>query len=73
MTSNTSSINVILLILVIPRLQIEPVALRHAEVMRQAMGDVGVDGALALDDLINPPRRHADVAGQMPDAYSSRS
>ena len=31
-----------------------------------------VDGALALDDVINSPRRHADVAGEMPDADSSR-
>jgi hypothetical protein len=37
------------------------------------VGDVGVDGALALDDLINPPHRNIDILGEMPNADSFRS
>jgi hypothetical protein len=41
--------------------------------MSQSMSEVGVDGALALDDLEDTPHRNVDIASEMPDAYSSRS
>jgi len=41
--------------------------------MRQPMRDVGIDGALALNDLIDAARWNADVFRQVTDAYSSRS
>jgi hypothetical protein len=59
--------------LIVPRLQVEPVALGHPEVMREVVGDVGVDRSLSLDDLVDTPRGNTDVFGQMPDAYSFRS
>jgi hypothetical protein len=31
--------------------------------MRQPVGDVGIDGALALDNLIDAPHRDADILG----------
>ena len=58
---------------VIPRLQIEPVALGDTEVMRQPVRDVGVDGALALHDIEDTPHRNVDVTSKMPDAHASRS
>ena len=39
--------------------------------MREAVSDVGVDWALALDDFVYAPDRNADVFGQVPDAYSA--
>lgn len=42
-----------LLLSVVPRLQIQPVALRHAEVVRQVASDVSIDGALPLDDFVD--------------------
>jgi hypothetical protein len=41
--------------------------------MREAMGDIGGDRPLPLDDLVDAPRGNADILRQMPDAYSSRS
>ncbi|MBM2805907.1 MAG: hypothetical protein HW419_3800 [Deltaproteobacteria bacterium] len=43
----------LLVVPLIPRLKIEPVTFRHAEVVRQPASDVGVDGALALDDFVD--------------------
>jgi hypothetical protein len=31
--------------------------------MRQPVGDIGIDGALALDNLIDAPHRDADILG----------
>jgi hypothetical protein len=39
--------------------------------MREAVGDVGGDRTLPLDDLVDTPDRNTDVSGEMPDAYSS--
>jgi hypothetical protein len=40
--------------------------------MREAVCDIVIDGALALNDFINAPRRNAEIFGEVPDAYSSR-
>jgi hypothetical protein len=71
-TTNAWSIPVTLDDRIIPRLQFEPVPFGHAEVMREAMSDVGGDRSLSLDDLVDASRRDIDISGQMPDAYSSR-
>jgi hypothetical protein len=46
--------------LIVPCLQIEPVPFGHAEVMCQAVGDVGINRALALDDFVYSPGRDLD-------------
>src|SRR5690606_38083031 len=45
-------------------LQVEPEPLTRAEVARQPERRVRRDPALAVDDLVDPPRRHADVLRQ---------
>jgi len=40
------------------RLQLEPEAFGHAEVMRQSMGHVGVDGTFSPDDLVDSSWRN---------------
>jgi integrase len=44
-----------------PCLQVEPEALRRAEVPRQAQRGVGADRPLAMHDLIDPARRDRNV------------
>jgi hypothetical protein len=58
---------------VVPRLQIEPVALGHAEVMRETMCDVCADRTLSLDDLIDSAWRDADFFCKAEDADAARS
>jgi hypothetical protein len=40
--------------------------------MREAMGDVGVDRPLPLDDLVEAARWNAEVFGKMPNADAAR-
>src|SRR4029450_6989726 len=44
------------------RLQRHPEARRVAEALGEAQRRVGADAALAQDDLVDAPRRHAEVA-----------
>src|SRR5436309_11403038 len=54
------------------RLQAHPVARRIAEVVRETQRGVGRDAALAENDLVNAPRRHADIARQRVLAQAAR-
>lgn len=45
-------------------LKIQPEAIAGPEVGGEAQGRVGGDGALAVNDLVDPPCRNADVKGQ---------
>jgi len=72
MTANAPSICIMPCVQIIPRLQVEPVTLGHAEVVREPTGDIGGDRPLSLDDLVHAPRRNSDVFSQMPDADSFR-
>jgi hypothetical protein len=49
---------------VIPHLQVKPEALGRAEEAREAESGVGCDGALAVHDLVDSTRGHADSAGK---------
>jgi hypothetical protein len=53
---------------VVPCLQIEPVALGHAEVMRQSARNIRVDRPLPLHDLVEASRRDADFICEAKDA-----
>jgi hypothetical protein len=46
-------------------LDIQPETLGGAEVPGQAQCSVGRHGALAEDDFVDPPGRHADILGQL--------
>ena len=72
MTANAPSICIMPCVQIIPHLQVEPVALGHAEVVREPVGDVSIDRPLSLDDLVDAPRRNSDVFSQMPDADAFR-
>src|SRR5438309_10271279 len=54
------------------RLQAHPVARRIAEVVRETQRGVGRDAALAENDLVDAPRRHADIARQRVLAQAAR-
>jgi hypothetical protein len=41
--------------------------------MREAMGYIGGDRPLPLDDLIDAAGWYSDIFGEVPDAYSFRS
>jgi hypothetical protein len=56
---------------VVPRLQIEPVALGQAEVMRQSVRNIRVDRALPLHDLVDSSGRKVDISGETKDADSA--
>ena len=56
---------------IVPRLQIQPVALGHAEVMRQTVRNIRVDRALPLDDLVDSSGRKVDISGEAKDADSA--
>jgi len=45
--------------------QVQPEALGELEVAGEAKSRVGADRPLPMDDLIDPPRRDADVLGQL--------
>ncbi len=45
-------------------LEVEPEAVGGTEVASQAEGGVGGDSPLAVDDLVDPPRGHADRDGE---------
>lgn len=49
---------------VVVRLQVEPELRLHVEETAEAQGGVRSDGAAAMDDLVDPPWRNADVLGQ---------
>jgi len=49
---------------IIVHLQPEPELRRHVEVARQTQRRIRGNAPLALDDFVNPSRRHADVQGQ---------
>ena len=49
---------------VVVGLEVHPEAGRGAEEAAQAQRRVGGDGALAQHDLVDPPRRHVQRAGQ---------
>jgi hypothetical protein len=56
---------------IVPRLQIEPEALGHPEVVRQAMRDFGVDRTLTLNDLVDSSCRNIDISREAKDADSA--
>jgi hypothetical protein len=68
MTADTPSIPVIFNAQIVPRLQIQPVALGHAKVMRQTVRDLGADRTLTLHDLVEATRRDADFVCEAKDA-----
>lgn len=50
---------------VVVRLQIEPELRLHVEETSEAQGGVRGDGAAAMDDLVDPSGRDADILGQL--------
>src|SRR5436853_6207492 len=54
------------------RLQAHPVARGVAEVLRETQRRVRRDAALAENDLVDAPRRHADIARQRVLAQAAR-
>jgi len=49
---------------IIACLQIHPEILGHPKITRQSQGGIRADGAFAMYDFIDAPRRHGDILGQ---------
>ena len=49
---------------VVAGLQIQPEPITRAEITREPQSTIRADGPGAMHDLVDPPRRHADIPGQ---------
>src|SRR6476659_4935847 len=49
---------------VVAGLQIQPEPITGAEIPREPQGAIRADGPGAMHNLVNPPRRHTDIASQ---------